>query len=111
MNTTLTHSPRRSSQLVDSVEQQDELVDAIRQIVMTRRECCLDSLVRGVRTFYMESGVSRSRSYEPQWRASAHTDRMREIQRESSTAVNDISEDIRGWGWRLFCILLGTTPV
>jgi len=45
MNVTVTHSLRRSSQLVDSVEQQDELVDAIRQIVMTRRECCLDSLV------------------------------------------------------------------
>ncbi len=45
MNVTLTHSPRRSSQLVDSVEQQDELVDAIRHTIMTRRECCLDSLV------------------------------------------------------------------
>lgn len=51
MNVTLTHSPRRSSQLVESVEGQEELVDAIRHTVMTRQECCLDSLVMACSRF------------------------------------------------------------
>lgn len=51
MNITVIHPPPPSSRLVDSLKRQEELVEAIRQTLMARQECCFDSLVVACSSF------------------------------------------------------------